>query len=401
MNFNQAFKLHCPVQNFIWGKDPNSSLVYQIASKSNSELKRELPYAELWMGAHPKASAEILLGDKKQKLFEFISQYPTETLGSKLSEKFGKELPFLMKVLSINTALSIQAHPNKEKAKFLHAKDPKNYPDNNHKPEMGFALSITEILYGFRPASEIIENIKSNPELETLVSAEISKKTFVNFSESETIKTLYSAMMRADAKQVAKAQNALVLRLSQKSSLSQEEKWILRLAKDYPQGDVGIFSFYFLRYLVLNPGDAIYIPANVVHAYLSGDIVECMATSDNVIRAGITPKYKDVETLLEVLDYSSAKEFLLSPVVKEGRRAYQLPIDEFSLEVLETATSNNFKLKNQSPIILFCNKGEGSLKGKEFFQKISAGEIFFVPAIAANDLFVEVDNGQFFIASVS
>lgn len=146
---------------------------------------------KLWMGAHPKGDALIKDNRISQRtLGQWIADFPG-CLGSKVKDMFHGQLPFLFKVLSVNTALSIQAHPNRvrletvsliemysctniqndsliyfvlvswqELAARLHAQFPEHYPDNNHKPEMAIALTRFEGLCGFRPMEEILGFLK-------------------------------------------------------------------------------------------------------------------------------------------------------------------------------------------------------------------------------------------------
>ena len=149
MKLNIPLKLTCPVMHYPWGKYGNSSLIADLTNSPTAE--RDEPFAEFWIGAHKKAPAETVVDGKNWFLDKLIGKYPEELLGSFVQQKFGAELPFLFKVLSVRTALSIQAHPDKAQAVELHARDPENYPDANHKPEVAIALSPLTMLIGFRP----------------------------------------------------------------------------------------------------------------------------------------------------------------------------------------------------------------------------------------------------------
>lgn len=400
MNFNNPLKLICPVKNYPWGKIAQSSLVFEIAQNNSKELlDRSLSYAELWMGAHPNASAEVEVDEKKVLLSEIVKQDAKEVLGEKVYSRFGNKLPFLMKVLSIGTALSIQAHPDKKRAKALHAKDPKNYPDENHKPEMGFALTKVEILYGFRALGEILDFINQVEELSMLIPSSIKQKLQNSkLAESEVLHELYSSILNVSPELLKKCHDSLINKLSLKVKLTPEEIWIKKLAKEYPNGDVGIFSFFILQYLVLQKDEAIFIGPNIVHAYLSGDVVECMATSDNVVRSGLTPKFKDVSTLLEMLDCKGNQANLLQAEISGDRKIFKLPTDEFFLEVFEVETKKEFNVSGDGPLVLFCSKGSAVIKGVGFSQQVAAGEVFFLPAPAVRDLKLEITKGRIFIA---
>ena len=143
------------VQPYAWGMVGSSSLVAQLASKSSSIVSTQ-PYAEYWMGTHPKGESH-LLGQKPTSLKSYL----------------GGDLPFLFKVLSVETALSIQAHPNKEHARVLHKQNPKEYPDDNHKPEMAIALTEFECLCAFRPYKEIVAFLQQYEQLRILCGKEV------------------------------------------------------------------------------------------------------------------------------------------------------------------------------------------------------------------------------------
>lgn len=153
-------KLQCGAQSYDWGKIGRSSAVAQFSKAANPkfEISEDKPYAELWMGTHPSVPSLAVTSAAATpvSLREVLKSYP-ELLGSRIVDKFGAgELPFLFKVLSINKALSIQAHPDKALGKQLHAADPKHYPDDNHKPEMAIAITDFEGFCGFRPLSKLL-----------------------------------------------------------------------------------------------------------------------------------------------------------------------------------------------------------------------------------------------------
>ena len=209
-------------------------------------------------------------------------------MGEPLQKRFGQSsLPFLLKVLSVRKALSIQAHPDLELAKKLHAENPTVYKDPNHKPEMAIALTSFEVLCGFRSAAEVMENVQKIPELKRLVGDHIASIK-ENSSDKEKLKTVFSAVMLADKALVEKEIASLISRLSdiEEDKRSDLEKTILTIHESYP-GDVGVICPYLLNHFTLNAGEAVFLGANEPHAYLFGDCVECMATSDNVVRAGM------------------------------------------------------------------------------------------------------------------
>ena len=103
---------------------------FLIPKLLNLNPEKNKPYAEYWIGIHPKAPSEVIINDEYVPLPELIEKFPIEILGKRICDKFNSSLPYLLKILSINQALSIQAHPDKDLAKILNKKDPKNYPDH-------------------------------------------------------------------------------------------------------------------------------------------------------------------------------------------------------------------------------------------------------------------------------
>lgn len=310
------FPLTCVVQNYAWGKMGQASEVARLVVGGDPQAVIEdgKPYAELWMGAHPKGDAQIKDNRVGQTtLGQWISSFPA-CLGSKVKDTFHGQLPFLFKVLSVDTALSIQAHPDRELAARLHADFPQHYPDNNHKPEMAIALSRFQGLCGFRPVEQILAFLQAVPELRALVGTEAVDELRSSLGDSVqtrlVLKKCFTRMMNCEKKLFVDQLNLLVKRVTEegaagKDTSSSNSALLLRLHSQYP-GDIGCFSIYFLNHVVLEPGQAMFLGANEPHAYIYGDCVECMACSDNTVRAGLTPKYIDVNTLCEMLNYSPA-----------------------------------------------------------------------------------------------
>uniref|UniRef100_A0A673YB29 Mannose-6-phosphate isomerase n=1 Tax=Salmo trutta TaxID=8032 RepID=A0A673YB29_SALTR len=234
-----------------------------VGGDTSTVIEADKHYAELWTGAHPKGDALIKDNRIAQRtLGQWIADYP-ECLGSKVKDTFHGQLPFLFKVLSDNTALSIQAHPNRELAGWLHAQFPEHYPDNNHKPEMAIALSQFEGLCGFRPVEEIIGFLKCVPEFHALVGNEAAEELQSSIGEalriSLALKKCFTRMMNCEKKVFVDQLNMLVKRVTEDGeSIIQQ-------------------VFYFCDAFTLPhvarpqlPGDAMFLGANEPHAYLYG-----------------------------------------------------------------------------------------------------------------------------------
>ncbi|KAF8977545.1 Mannose-6-phosphate isomerase [Entomortierella lignicola] len=403
-----VFRLDCKAQSYDWGKIGTASKVAKFVSSSPSfTIDQDRPYAELWMGTHPSGPSTVY---QSEQTLESVLKSNPKLSSPYFAEKYQGRLPFLFKVLSINKALSIQAHPDKHLAQKLFKERPDIYKDDNHKPEMAIALTEFEALCGFKPLSEISEALDQWPEFRSLVS----DKEATDFQDAvvrsqsiegirgikegrQALKILYTTVMTSDPSKVKLELDQLIGRLGANSSEYPNqslEELLLRTHAQFP-GDVGLFSMFFLNYVVLQPGQAIFLAANEPHAYLSGDCVECMAESDNVIRAGLTPKFKDVEVLTQMLTYhsKSSTDQLLSGVLctPTGHSLmYDPPIEEFSviLTTLDHAKEKERLRGAEGPSIVIVTKGKGVIRSERHHdndpevveETVEAGYVYFVGA---------------------
>ncbi|XP_045200418.2 mannose-6-phosphate isomerase-like [Mercenaria mercenaria] len=411
-----VFELKCASQNYHWGKIGKDSEVASLLSSGNSSfvVEDQTRYAELWMGTHPSGPSVIVIPGKPSKpLSEWVSENP-DKLGNSVKEKFGGSLPFLFKVLSVDKSLSIQAHPNKSHAEELHRRDPKNYKDPNHKPEMAIALTDFTGLCGFRPIAEIAQFIKEIPELKAVIGQENGNK-LVSASQSdkssvheEALRASFSALMRQDRDIVQTELKKLVDRVksietSEGDISSYVGDILLKLDREFP-GDVGGFSIYFLNVMRLHKGDTIFLEANLPHAYLSGDCMECMACSDNVVRAGLTPKFIDTETLVQMLNYNGkpAQDNIFQPSSVEENgcniRKFNPPIQDFAVTEIRIPAGvkcTNLAAMNSASIVI-CIKGTASLNNQSLTQSIQVqrGTVLFISANEETALQMSSENGM-------
>ncbi|GAX78558.1 hypothetical protein CEUSTIGMA_g5998.t1 [Chlamydomonas eustigma] len=395
--------LRCGAQNYDWGRDYASSEVARLSQANGNEVDEKKPYAELWMGTHPNCPSTLQLNNLT--LQSWIESHPN-SLGAKVPLKFGAHLPYLLKILSVKKALSIQSHPDKQLAEQLHKQHPKLYPDDNHKPEMAVALSEFEALCGFCPHEQLKGALKEVPELAECVGDEAAEGILgAQESSPKALKAAFTALMTCDPGKVKDCISRLISRIHSQhpelvgstctatpGTLAAKLALAVRLDTQYPGGDVGVLSAFFLNQMRLSPGEAIYLPANVPHAYLDGEIVECMAASDNVIRAGLTPKFKDTEVLCASLIYQQGlPRVLVGDVVDEsGLRVYQPPFEEFEIQTLKVEVGGSSQLPaSQGPRLLLVQRGSGNAKTlsqpmctPELVNELSIhkGNVLFVPA---------------------
>ena len=260
------------------------------------------PWAEVWLGAHPSLPAQVQVPGKGQvPLDQLIAADPAYWCGARA------ELPFLLKLLACSHPLSIQSHPDRQTAVRLHAQRPDAYPDPNDKTEIIVALTRFQAMAGFRNPVVSWDDISSRRALAPWVAAcggdstMQGRVTALFRLETETV-----ARMCADcADELAKAQ--AVSRTSEGS-----EALFLRLQECCP-GDRGTLFAFLLNHITLEPGEGCFLPPNSPHAYLDGVGIECMTNSDNVIRAGLTPKAVDVPTMLETLDFARSGVTMMVP----------------------------------------------------------------------------------------
>ncbi|CAK0769933.1 hypothetical protein CVIRNUC_003717 [Coccomyxa viridis] len=420
-------QLKCPAQNYAWGRKPagangrKGSEVAALVEGSGGEVESSKPYAELWMGTHPSGPA-VVDGTEGQTLASWIAANPC-ALGS-IAPLFGNDMPFLFKVLSVETALSIQSHPDKALAQRLHAKSPDVYKDANHKPEMAIAITDFEALCGFVPHHELTEALKEVPELREVVG-DVAASAVETTGSKAALKAAFGILMTADPVKVGTAVTALESRLKaiQKGGarpLTDKEELVLRLNAQYPQ-DVGVLSAFFLNLVKLHAGQAIYLAANVPHAYISGELVECMATSDNVIRAGLTPKLRDTAVLCESLTYERGPPTILNGNAVPGRpwtTVYSPPFDEFEVEHVSIPEKARFQgiqtflPANPGPQVFVVRAGTGqaylrnppsdnlsSILHKDI--KLHTGSVVFVPAKTPVKLEATDDGLDVWIAAVN
>ncbi|KAJ1443239.1 RmlC-like cupin domain superfamily [Sesbania bispinosa] len=389
---NHLQRLHCSVKNYDWGLPGRISQVARLfALNSGSQFDPEQPYAELWMGTHDSGPS-FLLSNTAQRvtLKAWISENP-DVLGDKVLKKWGSDLPFLFKVLSVGKALSIQAHPDKELARTLHKLQPNEYKDGNHKPEMALAMTDFEALCGFITLKELKAVLHTVPEVVELVgaaNANLVLQTEDQYGEEKVkpvLQAVFTLLMSASKEIVTDAVNRLKNRLQKESEVRQltdKEQLVLRLEKQYP-GDVGVIAAFFLNHVKLNPGEALFLGPNEPHAYLSGECVECMATSDNVVRAGLTPKHRDVQTLCSMLTYKQGSPEILRGVpLNTYVNRYIPPFEEFEIDrcILPQGETVVFPAI-PGPSIFLVTTGEGMInKGSPKGRTVTEGDVLFAAA---------------------
>ncbi|CRL02230.1 CLUMA_CG015408, isoform A [Clunio marinus] len=366
------------IKNYDWGKLGSESEVVKLMQSGDETfiVDEAKPYSELWMGDHVSGQSKIK--GTGEMLGEFIQRDCDNIIGGQ------SKLPFLFKVLSIRKALSIQVHPNKTEAELLHAKYPDIYKDANHKPEIAIALTPFLALCGFRPHSEIYNLLKFHTELCELL--DVDNIELINTNGTEGLKTCYTKLMKSNDENIRKCINGLMIKFENDDS--KLAVVFRQIQKDFPY-DVGSLSLFFLNLIELHPGESIFLAAKVPHAYLSGDCIECMSCSDNVVRAGLTPKFKDVENLLGMLIYdgSPAKEKLFQPEILDRNHKFtwifKPPVKDFAVAKIHVPSIiNSYEIINSKfGSIILVVSGEAEMCGTEMESfMLKRGKIIFLPS---------------------
>ena len=372
------FKLDNVIQNYAWGSKDSINQLFGIVNPNQE------PQAEIWMGAHPNGCSKV--DDTGEALSHVIDENKIDVLGEYTAARFG-ELPFLFKVLAAETPLSIQVHPNKRKSEIgferenalgipLNAAN-RNYKDPNHKPELVYALTFYKAMNGFRPVEDIIALF----EEADIPSLAIELNVLKTNADSDSLKAFFTAIMslEGEKKETALQELYAAHRRPAKTVIGREA---LQYSQDFKQhypGDIGLFAPLMLNTVELAPGEAMFLFAETPHAYVQGTGLEIMANSDNVLRAGLTPKYIDVPELIDntIFEPIKPQDIRLKPVLKEGKMSYPIPVDDFGFDIL-SATDESKSQYLRSAEILFCVEGEATVTSEGQSITLKPGESVFV-----------------------
>jgi mannose-6-phosphate isomerase len=387
--------LHGVVQHYDWG---GHNFIPDLLGVENATRR---PFAELWIGAHAKAPSLVDVEGGEEPLNELISAAPDAILGQAVSARFAGRLPYLFKILDVGKMLSIQAHPTLAQARHGFARENaegvgleascRNYKDDNHKPEIGVALTEFWMLHGFRPLEQMASSFSRTPELGALMPDFAQRLVQAGHHDHEArrrlLRELYSTVMTMPQERVDLLLHPLLARLQAEPPVdkSSPDYWALRAAENFPlpggHRDRGIFSVYLLNLVHLQPGQGTFQPAGVLHAYLEGVNVELMANSDNVLRGGLTTKHVDVPELLNILTFEGGTPNVFGgEMVSSEERIYRTPAEEFELSRIALARHSRYSGDAPyGPKALLVLDGSGTLTSAGKCISLGRGSIAFVP----------------------
>lgn len=364
--------LRSTVRNYAWG---STSLLAELRGQPATAD----PEAELWVGAHPGAPSQIIgpEGDSIG-LDALIEGDPSGWLGADVSAQFG-QLPYLLKLLAAAEPLSLQAHPSKQRAAAGFAAENnagvpidaphRSYKDDNHKPELLCALTPFRAMVGFREVAETADLLRL---LDTPALTSIIERLDDAPGGDELRSLLHDllTMPSTDGAELANAVAAALARVAPGAPFRPEREVASFIAATYP-GDPGVVTALLLNTVTLSPGQAIYLDAGLLHAYVDGLGVEIMAASDNVLRGGLTPKHIDVEELLSVLEMVAGPvEVIESVFDDDGRSVWRTPSPDF--ELTSVRVDGPRQLAAPGPELLVVTSGDVSVSGSSMTPTATA-----------------------------
>ena len=339
------------------------------------------PQAEVWIGAHPSAPSDA----EGVALDERIAASPEEFLGAAAGG--GATLGYLLKVLAAGAPLSLQAHPDRATAARRYAEEeaagvPRDAPhrlyrDTEHKPELLYALEPFAAMAGFRSPAAARE-LLAGLELPALPgdAQNLFEALLAALQGADALREATRLLLTADAAVVAPLVEAVAGACTDSEDPS--ARCVVELAGHYP-GDAGVLVSVLLNQVRLVAGEALYLPAGNVHAYLEGTGVELMASSDNVLRGGLTPKHVDVPELLAVLDFRELPPPLLAPrVLSQDEVVFAPDVDDFALTVLTVRSETRWE--RPVPREVLCLEGTVVLSSSAGSVELTRGQAVFVTA---------------------
>jgi mannose-6-phosphate isomerase len=392
------YSLQGVIQHYSWG---GNTFLPALLNQNNIEGK---PYAEYWLGVHAGGPGTVHLGEGgATHLINLITSDKHKHLGEKTLQQFNA-LPFLLKILDVKDMLSIQVHPNKERAvqgftdevqRGVDIAAPyRNYKDQNHKPEVMVALSEFWLLHGF--AADIEERLKKFSFLHE----------FLPHFKAGGIKALYENLLTLPQEKVNEILSGHAEKIIPLYKANQLEKdnpdfWaaraMLNLCAD-GQFDKGIFSIYLMNILHLQPGEGIFQGAGLLHAYLEGQNVELMANSDNVLRAGLTNKHIDIPELLSNTSFVVTNPQIIPISLNKQSQQYPCDTSDFLIQRINLEKGEELQLQLGGPTIALQIRGEAEWKG--YNEMVANGlHSFFIDPLEPIAIKAKSDT-EVYIASV-
>lgn len=402
----ELYLLDGPVRDYAWG---STELLAELQGRDPSTD----PEAELWLGSHPGAPSVVEHQGWAVPLDALLAAAPHDTLGDGLAagieasgDPQSPQLPFLVKLLAAAAPLSIQAHPTVAQAQrgwdvendrgtALEAPE-RCYKDRNHKPEMLIALTEFSALCGFRDPRDAAGTFRRLGELQELSEDVLTAVTeFSQRLDACDLAGVFTALLDPEGPWADDTDNRTfatrlltAVRHPDNAELVATDSALgtaVEIAAHHPD-DPGVLVSMLMNRVNLRPGEAIFLGAGVVHAYLSGLGLETMASSDNVLRGGLTPKHINVTELQRVVNFTPTTDPRVTPHAREESRAgarvdaFPVPVKDFTVTSVRLSPGAALELRDSGPRILVCTAGRARLNAAAQSLELAAGRASFVPA---------------------
>ena len=381
-------------QSYPWGtKDAIPSLIGQAPDAK--------PWAEQWYGAHPLGDSPTPDG---ATLSEHLAQQQDQ-LGKAALMTFGRRLPFLMKILSAASPLSLQAHPTRQQAREGHARESllgvplgapeRSFKDDWPKPETIVALTSFEALVGFRDpvrTAQLFEDLGVGDALASVIGPLRDR------DGSPALQEVFLDVLSLDDRRhlVDEVLGAAVNHLDAPGELGLFARTAVEIDEYFPS-DPGILAALLLNRFSLEPGQALALAPGVMHSYLRGCCIEVMANSDNVLRGGLTAKHIDVDALLHVVSFAPTPAEVLLPSGSDGTYIYPTSFEEFELWLLQPTDGSPLQVpRSDSGRICLVASGSFELSGDGDPVVLKPGKAVF---IGAEEAIVARGEGHLFVAA--
>jgi mannose-6-phosphate isomerase len=378
-----VYRLTNPWQRYAWGSADLLPALLGLRPDGR-------PLAEIWMGAHAAAPSSVQIDGQDVGLDDLISRAPQPMLGADVIRESGVHLPFMMKLLAVDKPLSLQVHPTREQAEEGYCREDeaglsltdlsRDYRDRAHKPEVLYALTAFEMLCGFRPVADVRELLEGlrveelDPILEGLDRPD----------PEEALRAVLTAVLTATPQRRQSVTRAVVGSAQARRQERPAYRLLCDLARHYPD-DCGIIASLLLDHLRIRPGEAVFIGAGMLHSYVRGLGVELMATSDNVVRAGLTAKHVDVREVLRLVEFAPGGPEALQPACSSGPAVFVPPVRDFALwtralgPAVDSAAGHTAQGPPSGPRIALCFGGRCTLMCRTGRLDLRPGQAVFVP----------------------
>lgn len=381
------------VQHFPWGSTDEIPAILGQEPDGTA-------WAEYWLGAHPGGPTFL---DNGKTLDEELRDHPS-LVGAATETAFGGRLPYLLKILSAASPLSLQAHPTRDQAEAGYAResllglandDPRrSYKDDWPKPETVVALTRFEGLLGFRDpqlTAGLFESLGVEDALASVIGPLRVR------SDVAALQEVFLDVLSLDERRhlVDVVLAAAVELLDAPGELGEFARTAVELDEHFP-GDPGILAALLMNRFQLQPGESVSLEAGMMHAYLRGTCIEIMANSDNVMRGGLTRKHIDVDGLLQVVDFTPRLPHIGLPEGGDGVFVYPTPFPEFELWLVSPCDHTALPMPRiDSGRIALVTSGEFRLDGETSLE-LTSGEAVF---LAADEAVAVNGSGQLFLAA--